>query len=164
MGGDGDLFRRVEVAWVRHMSVDIPRLVLVLAGLAVGVATYFFAPTLGARAADFNGAVVTVFSILAGIQLAIFALIGGMQPRRFRKGTSVAAAKAAVMGKRWRQYFIFYAYLAVMIMIVINQAFDFGPISGVVERIYVSLSLATLVWSLGLPVALSSIQDDSTSS
>ncbi len=143
------------------MTLDIPRLVLIASGAGVGVLTYAYAPALGTRAADFNGAVITVFSILAGIQLAIFALIGGMQPRRFRKGTSVAAARGSVAAKRWRQYFIFYSYLIVMIMIVVNQAFDFGAVAKLIERLYVALSLATLVWSLGLPVSLSTIQDDS---
>lgn len=142
------------------MNVDIPRVALFLCGLAVGIAVYIYAPTLGQRAEAFTTTIVTVFSILAGIQLAIFALLGGLRPRRFRRGTSVAAARNVATMKRVRQLFIFYVYFAVMFAIVLNQAFDLGAAAPIVERIYVALSFAALVWSLGLPLALSSIQDD----
>lgn len=142
------------------MNIDFLRVGLLFAGLVAGVATYFLAPALGERSAAFTGTVVTVFSILAGIQLAIFALLGGLQPARFRRGTSIASARRTAAAKRLRQLFIFYVYFVVMFAIVLNQAFDFGDYAALIERLYVALSVAALVWSLGLPLALSSIQDD----
>lgn len=144
------------------MKIDIPRVGLILFGIIIGIVAFVYAPALGARAEAFDATIVVVFSILAGIQLAIFALLGGLQPIKFQKGTSIDAGRRAVSGKRWRQLFLFYFYLIVMIAIVINQAFDLGSVAPWVERVYVSLSLTTIVWSLGLPVALSSIQADST--
>jgi hypothetical protein len=143
------------------MRWDIPRVVLLVAGLAAGIGAFAWAPVLGSRAEAFGATVVTVFSVLAGIQLAIFALLGELRPSRFRKGTVVDAARRVTKSKRWRQLFLFYAYIIVMILIVLDQAFDFGTCAPFVERTYVAASLATLVWSLGLPVALSAIQDDS---
>lgn len=144
-------------------GIDAPRLFLIFAGFFAGVCLFFWAPALGERADAFNSAVLTVFSVLAGIQLAIFALLGAIRPDRFRLGTSIRAARIAIWRKRWRQLILFYCYLFVMIIIILNQAVDLGWMTRMVERIYVSLSVAVLVWSLGLPVALSSVQEESDS-
>jgi uncharacterized paraquat-inducible protein A len=143
------------------VKLDLPRIGLFVAGVAAGAATFALVPSLGTRSEAFTGTVVTVFSILAGIQLAIFALLAGLRPAKFRKGTSRAAAKSSTRSRWVRQLFLFYVYFAIMSIIVINQAFDFGGFSSAIERTYVALSVAALVWSLGLPVALSAIQDDS---
>lgn len=145
------------------MNIDIPRILLLLAGVTAGVYMFMCAPDLGDRAQSFNGAVLTVFSVLAGIQLAIFALLGAIRPDQFRLGTSVHAARMIVWRKRWRQLALFYCYLIVMFAIILNQAVDFGSAALLIERSYVALSVTILIWSLGLPIALSSIQGDEES-
>ena len=142
------------------MTVDIPRVGLLVAGVAAGAFLFVCAPELGSRADAFNSAVLTVFSVLAGIQLAIFALLGAVRPNQFRLGTSINAARVAIWRKRWRQLVFFYCYLFVMVAIILNQAIDFGWAAPIIERSYVAMSFAILVWSLGLPIALSAIQDD----
>ena len=144
--------------------ISISRVLFVGTGLAI------FAAMLCLRAPYANGNVealrilVTAFSILAGFLIAIITMAG--DPKMLYPGTwKVASAHRREIKRALTRYqCLFYVYLTVIVL-----AFSAALFSKIatnlqivnwIERVALSLGVAALFWSFGLPTAIIRIQLD----
>jgi hypothetical protein len=93
--------------------------------------------------------------------MAIFAALSSLTSDGFRTKSARSAARRSVNNRMSRQFILFYAYIFIILMIVLDQVFDFGHFEDAFSRVYISCAVGALVWSLELPRALSSVHDDS---
>lgn len=107
---------------------------------------------------------MTAFSILAGFLIAIITMAG--DPKMLYPGTwKVASAHRREIRRALTRYqCLFYVYLTVIVMafgaaLFAKVAADF-PVVRWMERVALSLGVAALFWSFGLPTAIIRIQLD----
>ena len=145
-----------------NRKVDYGRIGFLLAGIAAGGATMCFGGPLTAGNTEALRILVTVFSILAGILIAVIAMLG--DPRALYRGSwRIASAHRREIRRVLRRYkLLFYVYLVVITLSF--AAALFGKTSSAVcvarwfERFALSLGAVALVWSFGLPAAIMKAQ------
>lgn len=143
--------------------IDYVRIILIVAGVIVGVVVFCLSTFLPAFNHNSLGLLVTAFSVLAGIMIAIITMLG--DPANLYRGSwRMASLHRRQIRRRFFRYeILFYAYL-----IVIGLACAAAVIDGVVwpetarwlARVALALGAATFIWSLGLPRAIIRTQMD----
>ncbi len=145
-------------------NFDWVRIFIYSAGIGAGIICFILFPHYGLITEDLQSSISTIFAIFGGIQLAIFAALSSLRVDGFRTAFTKNAANRSIANRFGRQVILFYAYIIVVSLIVIDQAFNFCSYEALIGRIYVSLAVASLIWSLELPRALSSVHNDATDS
>ena len=146
-----------------NWSISYSRMVFILVGLALGVATFCLSQPLTGNVEALR-ILVTVFSILAAILIAVITMLG--DPKTLYKGSwRVASAHRRQIHKGLMRYTIlFYIYLAVVtlafIATLLARVTSDEEIIRLVERIAFSTGVAALFWSFGLPTAIIQVQKD----
>ena len=138
--------------------IDFRRTGLVLVGLLAAVSTLLFGRSLTEGNIEALRILVTVFSILAGILIAVITMLG--DPRALYPGSwRIASAHRRNLRRVLSRYqCLFYVYLAVIALAFVGTLF--GRISCETEfarwfgRVALSLGAGALVWSFGLPAAI----------
>ena len=140
--------------------IDIGRLALILLGAAAMVLTLSHGDRFAQNNADALRILIMVFSILAGILIAIITLIG--DPDSLYGGSwRIASIHRRQILKRLRRYrILFYVYLVVITLAFCtallrsDEPNSLGRISAECQRFALGLGVAALVWSFGLPSAI----------
>lgn len=143
-------------------KLDWKRAVLLGVGAVAGIATGVYGQTLIHGNVQATQIIVTVFTVLAGFLVAIITIMG--DPSAFLPGSwRIASKQRLAMRRRLRrQKLLFYVYLVTLALVFATMLVrDIAPaITAVLERVYLGLAVAGFIWSLGLPTALMSIQEE----
>ena len=132
-------------------KIDICRTGFIVAGIFSGVIVFVFLP-------EFNhgsiSLLVTAFSILAGIMIAVITMLG--DPANLYRGSwRMASAHRREIRRRFYLYeILFYAYLIVVGLACGAAVMDgkiFPDAARLVARMALSAGVAVFVWSLSLP-------------
>lgn len=140
------------------------RLALLASGMAAGGAMLRWGHTLTDGNSDALRVLVTAFSILVGFLIAVITMAG--DPRTLYPGSwRVASAHQREIRLALRRYqLLFYAYLTVILLILLSQLFGRlaveTPAVLWLDRASLSLGVAALIWSFGLPTRLIRVQMD----
>ena len=140
--------------------IDISRLALILVGAAAMILTLYNGDRFAQNNADALRILIMVFSILAGILIAIITLIG--DPDSLYGGSwRIASIHRRQILRRLRRYrILFYVYLMVITLAFCTTLLrgpEPNPLSGIsagCERFALGLGVGALVWSFGLPSAI----------
>ena len=145
-------------------KISVGRVLFVGIGLLIFIVTLFLPlPYAGGNVEAFR-ILVTAFSILAGFLIAIITMAG--DPKMLYPGTwKVASAHRREIRRALTRYqCLFYVYLTVIVLAFASALFgraaaDFPSLYWI-ERLALSLGVAALFWSFGLPTAIIRIQLD----
>lgn len=160
MGGDDRILYQTS-GWravrVVNKRVDYSRLSLITGGLLAAGIVFFIYPIVHPVNHYAFGFVVTAFSIMAGIMIAVIATLG--DPARLYRGSwRIASAHRRQIHRRLCRYeLLFYVYLAVIGLACAAAIVDKIVWPGVRQwfaRFALSAGTAAFVWSLGLPRAI----------
>ena len=138
------------------------RLVLFAAGAIPGGAMLRWGHVLTDGNTDASRILVTAFSILVGFLIAVITMSGdprGLYPGSWR----MASAHAREIRRALCRYqLLFYAYLGVILLVLLAKLFGrlATEIPAVLwlDRLSLSLGVAALIWSFGLPTRLIRVQ------
>ena len=145
-------------------TIDYKRVVFILMGLALGILVLVFGDRVTTGNSEALRILVTVFSILAGIMIAIVTAIGN--PEDLYKGSWRIASlhrreKLRIIS---RYILLFYIYLVVISLVFISallgKVVSHSELIPHVERATISLGVAALFWSFGLPSSIWRAQKD----
>lgn len=137
--------------------IDIRRITFLVVGVVLGVLVFIFVDPGSSLNGRALAMIVTAFSILAGIMIAVIALLG--DPAAVYRGSwRVASAhRRQIRHRLYRYAILFYVYLVVIGLACASALLD-GIIcphtSQLIGRIAVSAGAAAFFWSLGLPSAI----------
>lgn len=139
------------------------RLAFGVFALCVGVAVGWLGQTLVHNNADATNVIVTVFSILAGFLIAVFAILG--DPVGLSTGNwMVADAHRTEIERRLiRKQLLFLLYLITLGLVfaaVLLKDSVPGAMVMWIERIYLACAVAGFILSLGLPSSLLQLHRD----
>jgi hypothetical protein len=145
------------------MKFDWPRTVLLLLGAVLGIAAGIYKDKISISCPEgphLPELVATVFAVLAGFLMAIIALILNPPPVRFRSKISQTEYDKLTSNRLMRHNLLFSTYITVLLAVLLSVGLKqtFPLISGILERLYVGLGLAAIVWSYTLPAALARFQ------
>ena len=149
-----------SIAVMDKRSYDTARISIIFAGLVAGVICFVFFPAHGKASSEAQATIATIFSIFGGFQMAIFAALSSLDSNAFRSAFAKRAANRSVLNRFRRQGLLFYLYVAVISLIVLDQAFFFEEYEFLIQRFYISAAITALIWSLEIPRALASVHDD----
>ena len=145
-------------------SIHYPRVVFILTGLVLGVLVLVFGTKVTTGNSEALWILVTVFSILAGIMIAVVTAIGN--PEDLYKGSWRIASlhRRQKLNLLTRYTLLFYVYLVVVslafISTLLGKIVSHSELIQFVERATISLGVAALFWSFGLPIAILRTQKD----
>ena len=143
---------------VNSESIDYRRVAFILIGIALGMITLVFGDKLTTGNIEALRILVSIFTILAGIMIAVIIAVGA--PENLFKGTWRIAKL-----HQWQKEIIIYRYILLfyVYLVVISLAFISALLAKVtthselisyVERITISVGVSALFWSFGLPAAI----------
>ena len=145
-------------------TIDYKRVVFILIGLALGILVLVFGDRITTGNSEALRILVTVFSILAGIMIAVVTAIGS--PEDLYKGSwRIASLHRREKLRIINRYIVlFYVYLVVIslafISALLGKVVSHSELIPYVERATISLGVAALFWSFGLPSAIWRAQKD----
>ena len=142
-------------------KLDWKRTILLLTGGGIGIFAGLYGQPLIHGNDQAAQVIVTVFTVLAGFLVAIISIMG--DPSVLLPGSwRIASKQRSAMRRRLqRQRLLFYVYLVTLGLIFATMLVrDVAPaVTAIFERAYLGLAVAGFIWSLGLPSALMSIQE-----
>ena len=139
---------------------DWPRLILVGGGVLIGLLVFIFKPQLLASNADLSELIVTIFSVLAGFLMLTISMISASQHLKLKSILSQRQYKDVFSSRLLRYKLLFYAYLLIIFFVFYSRlVVHLWPTVGdIFSRLYLGLSAAALIWSLGLPSIVETIK------
>lgn len=142
--------------------MSMSRLALFFTAVVLGIiGSAFGKPLIHNNDAAVN-VITTVFSILAGFLIAIFAILG--DPGMILPGSwrIVYLQKKEIKRKMQRYQFLFYVYLATLGLILVSALIkdQYEYANSIVEYIYLAMAIIGFIISLGLPTAIMSLHTD----
>ena len=145
-------------------SIHYPRIAFILTGLVLGVVVLIFGDEVTTGNSEALRILVTIFSILAGIMIAVISAIG--TPEDLYKGSWRIASlhRSQKIRLLSRYILLFYVYLVVLSFAfasaLLGKIVSHSELISFVERATISLGVAALFWSFGLPSAIWRAQKD----
>lgn len=138
------------------------RIVFVVGCIVFGVLGSIWGRSLIHNNENAINVITTVFSILAGFLVAIFAILG--DPAMLMAGSwRITALQKDLLQKKMRRYqYLFYVYLATLGLILLSTMISekYEDLNLVVEHIYLGLAIAGFLLSMGLPSAIMSLHKE----
>ena len=135
-----------------------------LVGLLAGGVTFWFGGPYTAGNIDALKILVTAFSILAGILIAIITAFGDAQQLLEGSWRKASAHRRYKINNIDRCVILFYVYLIVIalafVSALLSKMSSEVAITHWVERITLSAGVSALFWSFGLPVTIRRMQKD----
>ncbi len=149
---------------MKKQDIAFGRVTFILVGLLVGGVTFWFGEPYTAGNIDALKILVTAFSILAGILIAIITAFGDAQDLLEGSWRIASAHRRQKVNNIDRCVILFYVYLTVItlafISALLNKISTEVAMTHWVERITLSAGVSALFWSFGLPIAIRRIQKD----
>ena len=145
-------------------SISYSRVAFILIGLVLGAVVLIFGGEVTAGNSEALRILVTIFSILAGIMIAVISAIG--TPEDLYKGSWRIASlhRSQKLILLYRYILLFYVYLVVLsfafLSALLSNVVSHSELISFVERATISLGVAALFWSFGLPIAILRTQKD----
>lgn len=145
-----------------NQPISLPRLVFLIGGLIIFIATLFFGKPLASGNTEALRILVMAFSILAGFIIAAITMSG--DPKLLYPGSwRIASEHKGQLKRALRRYqMLFYVYLIVIVVAFLVTLLGAGAADSLLvhwlERIAIGLGFAALFWSFGLPTSIIRIQ------
>jgi hypothetical protein len=144
------------------MTIDWRRTWFIVVGGLLGLSIFAFKGWLIPPGTDLSNLVVTIFAVLAGFLLVTFNLLTVARLSGFRSVITQRRYEEMLSLRLWRFSLLFYAYLIILFCVFYSHlVVHFWPWVGeLFERLYLGMSGAALLWSLGLPSTITTVRDE----
>jgi hypothetical protein len=142
------------------MNMDWKRVSVFTIGAGVGLITFVMKCTLLSDVSKIADLMVPIFAVLAGFLIASMTFILSSNNIRFRSKTSSDKYKNLIMRRMRRQMWTFFCYITVLLCIIFSALLrtKFPETSSILERVYLGLGVASIIWSYTLPMTLIGLQ------
>lgn len=144
------------------MKIDKIRTIFFFVGLLSGAMASYFKAALSLDTSQLTSVLVTLFSVMAGFLIATITFIIDEGHPEFHSRMSYKKYQKLFDRRLRRNTWMFYCYLCVLLAILLASLLRnvFPVITDGLERLYVGLGLAAMIWSFTLPSVLAQLQKD----
>ena len=142
------------------MRIDKFRIGIFLAGIIAGGLAAYFKDQLITDSEKFVSVLVTLFSVMAGFLVATITFLINDSPVELRSRISYRRYEKLFERRVRRNTWMFYCYLSVLLANLLAMLLEnlLPSVSSFLERVYIGLGLAAMIWSFLLPSILAKIQ------